>query len=181
MVPNPRPQLAANLADRPESPCQQDSLHSDDSVLEENYQPEFEFSEDEGLMPERPGFTGLFCPSVFKSLLHKAKVSTNVGVVEGSSDQIQGSSNPSKDLFMIPKPEQEFIPCPTLFSEVIQRPWSQPGSLAAPSGHDKNLYCSAPELELLLQLPSVVAPVASIDVFQCSFQRHNGWEGQTFL
>lgn len=65
-------------------------------LQEDDYPEDFEFSEDEGLMPDRPAFTGLFCPSVFKSLLHKAKVVTNIGVVDDLPDQPQGSAAPMR-------------------------------------------------------------------------------------
>lgn len=81
-------------------------------MLEDDYREDLEFSENEGLLPDRPVFTGLFHPSVFKPLLHKAKLTTNIGVVEGSIEQPQGSTNPHDDLFRIPKPDQEFISCP---------------------------------------------------------------------
>lgn len=97
----------------------------------------------------------------FKSLLHKAKVTTNIVVSDDQSIQ-QGASHPHDELFTVPKTEQEFIPCPQLFMEVVQRPWVQPSSLLAPNGHDKKLYCSAPNFQGLLHLPSVDAPVASL-------------------
>lgn len=63
---------------------------------------------------------------------------------------------------MIPKPDQDFVPCPDLFSQVIQRPWECPGSLSGPTSHDKQMYCSAPELDAMLQLPAVDDPVATL-------------------
>lgn len=45
---------------------------------------------------------------------------------------------------------------------MVQCPWGVPSSLAAPNGLDKKLYCSAPNLQELLQLPSVDAPVAHL-------------------
>lgn len=51
---------------------------------------------------------------------------------------------------------------PQLFSELVQQPWELPGSLAAPNSLDKKLYCSVPNLQELLQLPSVDAPVAHL-------------------
>lgn len=43
--------------------------------------PEYiEFSDDEGILPDLPSFTGLFKPSLFKALLHKARQTTNLGV-----------------------------------------------------------------------------------------------------
>lgn len=64
--------------------------------------------------------------------------------------------------YKVPKVEQEFIPCLQLYTEIIQWPWSQPGSLATMSGLDKWLFCSAPKLQDLLTLSSVDALIAAL-------------------
>lgn len=69
---------------------------------------------------------------------------------------------PHDALFKPAKPEKDFIPCPQLFSNVIQTPWNQPASLTTPSTQDKNLYCSDTALEDLLALPSVDQSVAAL-------------------
>lgn len=127
-----RPQVPIHASNAPDSP-EHDSSHSEGSILEEDYHGDLEFSEDKGMVADKVAFAGLFCPSVFKSLLHKGKLTTNMGVEGISSTQDLDSSNPHNGLFRVPKPEQDFIPCPALFSEVIQRPWNQPGSLAGPN------------------------------------------------
>lgn len=164
-------QLPASLDPGPGSPSQQDSTHSTDFLWGDDDLGDPEFSEDEGLLPDKPAFTGLFRPSIFKSLLHKAKVSTNMGVSEAPVVQSQGAHHPHDDLLVVPSTEQEFIPCPKLFAEVIQKQWSQPGSLAAPSGHNKKLYCTALDLDGILQLPSIDAPVANL-VSSAVFSNH---------
>lgn len=68
---------------------------------------------------------------------------------------------PHNPLFQVAKPDKDVIPCPPLFSEVVQSEWGQPGSLTARNGLDKKLYYSAPELEDLLTSPMVDAPVAA--------------------
>lgn len=117
----------------PDDSSQQDSVHSEDSLLDDEDRRDMEFSDDEGMLPDRLAFTGLFHPSLFKSLLHKAKVTTHLAALEGQPDQ-QEASHLHDELFTIPKVEQEFIPCLQLFTEVVQRPWNQPGSLVAPNG-----------------------------------------------
>lgn len=72
------------------------------------------------------------------------------------------SSLPSEGLFNVQPSSHDFVPCPQLFTEVIQRPWILPGSLPAPTSLDKRLYCSAPNLQDMLQLPSVDTPVAQL-------------------
>lgn len=123
---------------------------------------DLEFSEDEGLAPEKPVFTGLFQLAVFKSLLHKAKVTTQFGLITNPSDCTKPVAAPHDTLFQVSKPEKDVIPCPLLFADVVQGALSQPGSLTAPSDLDKQLYCAASELEDILALPSVDALVASL-------------------
>lgn len=156
--PPSQPPVASTSARYPDYDCYQDSIHSDDSNWDDEDRRESEFSEDEGLLPDRPR---LFRPALFKSLLHKAKASTNLA---DPPDQQAASASalPSDGLFNVQATAQDFIPCPQLFSEVIQRPWALPSSLPAPNGLDKKLYCSAPNLQEMLQLPSVDAPVAQL-------------------
>lgn len=71
--------------------------------------------EDEGLLPDKPVFTGLFRSSIFKSLLHKAKVTTQFGVTPSTSVSDKPSTAPHDALFQVSKPEKEVIPCPSLF------------------------------------------------------------------
>lgn len=159
---HPQPQLPGCLASRPDSHSHRDSVSTGDSVQGEDDPEDMEFSEDEGLLPDKLAFNGLFRPSLFKSLLHKAKVTTNIGVSGPSPAQAQGAAGLHDVLFKSSTLDKDFIPCPQLFVEVVQTPWSQPGSLTTPSGHDEKFYCLAPELEDLLALPSVDAPVASL-------------------
>lgn len=79
-----------------------------------------EFSEDEDVLPDKPTFTGLFSPSLFKALLHKAIATTQLASSKTSSDQVEGT-NPQGALSAVPKADQQFIPCPQLFTETVQR------------------------------------------------------------
>lgn len=121
-----------------------------------------EFSDDEGLPPEKPAFTNLFCPSIFKSLLHKAKIATKFGIAGVPADTADQSSDPHDTLFQVSKPDHDVIPCPPLFADVVKSAFGQPGSLTAPSGLDKCLYAAASELEEVLAMPSVDPPVATL-------------------
>lgn len=49
-----------------------------DSDPGEECPEDIELSEDDELPPDNPAFTGLFRPSMFKSLLHKARLTTNL-------------------------------------------------------------------------------------------------------
>lgn len=153
-----RPARLATEAVRAHTVCSS----SEDSDRADEGPEDLEFSEDEGLPPEKPAFTGLFRPSVFKSLLHKAKITTQFGLITNPSEGAKATPAPHDALFRLSKPENEAIPCPPLFADVVQSAFTQPGSLTAPSGLDKRLYCAASELEDILALPSVDAPVASL-------------------
>ncbi|XP_034296175.1 lamina-associated polypeptide 2, isoforms alpha/zeta-like [Pantherophis guttatus] len=144
---------------RSKSPSRLAHISSEDSEQEEELPEELEFSEDEGLAPDTPAFSGLFRPSLFKSLLHKARQITNMGAPPAEPS---AASAPHEALFSSSKPGRDFIPCPQLFSDVLQSPWSQPGSLMGPTSLDKKLYCGAPELDSLLALPVVDPPIASL-------------------
>lgn len=141
------------------SSAPQASVSSDESEMGEELPEEMEFSEDENFVPDQPVFTGLFRPSVFRSLLHKAKLITKFGLTPSETSRTTSLHDP---LFQVSKPDKDTIPCPPLFSEVVKSGWAQPGALTAPSALDKKLYCSAPELEDILALPSVDAPVAAL-------------------
>lgn len=47
-------------------------------------QHDIDLSDDEGLMPDQPAFVGLFRPQLFRSLLHKAKITTRQGTVQAN-------------------------------------------------------------------------------------------------
>lgn len=70
--------VQGRLPDRPTTSTHHEYVSSEESDNGEEYPEEMEFSEDKGLLPEQLAFTGLFRSSVFKSLLHKAKVTNLV-------------------------------------------------------------------------------------------------------
>lgn len=131
------------------------------SVRDEEFMDDFEMSEDEESSQEGPAFPGLFKPSLFKSLLRKAKIATNMDT-ELTQTSVSQAPGPADKLFNLPKPKCDFVPCPDLFSQVIQKPWEQPTSLSGPNALDRTLYSVAPHLDALLQLPTVDEPVASL-------------------
>lgn len=126
------------------------SLGSENSFWGEEDQLEQDLSEAEGLTPDKPAFTGLFKPSLFKSLLFKAKTTIHMVFRATSEQAAMDLQDPSEGFFDEPAPAEEIIPSPKLFVDVIQHQWSQPSSLAAPRGSDKSLYTVDPFLEELL-------------------------------
>lgn len=160
-LPAPPPTLAPPPA-KVQTSFRKDTISSAESEQEEEFPEDVELSEDDDLPPDAPAFSGLFRPSMFKSLLHKAHLATNFEKVASSSTEPQATAGPHDSLFRLSKPDRDFIPCPQLFTEVIRSPWAQSGSLTAPSNQDKKLFCAAPELEDLLALPAIDGPVASL-------------------
>lgn len=77
-------------------------------------------SEDEGMAPEPPAFTGLFCPALFKTLLYKAKTTAHIGTDPAMSDSALGLSDPKDLLFSEPATGNMEIPSSKLFLDVVQ-------------------------------------------------------------
>lgn len=83
-------------------------------------------SDDEDLSPDQPTFIGLFKPQVFRSLLHKAKLTTGLGLPAPKSSPLGDIAGPSSSLFEEPTHEAEEIPGLKLFRDVVTRQWSAP-------------------------------------------------------
>lgn len=110
--------------------------------------------------PEVPTPRGLFRPSLFKSLF-KARTTANTGS-KGTPVEPSLGLDSTECLFSEPVLEQEVIPSPKLFLDVIQRLWSQPAEVTPPSNNDKRLFGPGPDLEGLLQMPTMDPPVAAL-------------------
>lgn len=80
-----------------------------------------EFSEDEGLTPDQPVFTGLFHPTLFKSLLFKARNSTHLGMDHSGPEAPVASTDITEPLFSEQTMKAEVIPLPQMFIDVVQR------------------------------------------------------------
>ncbi|XP_058041200.1 uncharacterized protein LOC131199441 [Ahaetulla prasina] len=138
------------------------SHHSEDSFLGEEDIAEYNLSEDEESAPDKPAPTGLFRHELFYTLLHKAKVTANMGVALRQSEGASDPSDPNKFLFTEPVSEQRVIPSPKLFLDTIQRQWGHPGAIPTPSGSDKKMYMTDQDLEDLLKVPTVDTPIATL-------------------
>lgn len=121
-----------------------------------------DLSDDEDLPPDQPSFVGLFKPQLFRSLLHKAKLTSRLGSSSQASPSGVANSATSVPLFEEPVVETEEIPGPKLFREVLKKQWSNPASGPNPNQLDRRLYNLAPELANLLQIPLVDPPVAAL-------------------
>ncbi|XP_058018158.1 mucin-5AC-like [Ahaetulla prasina] len=77
------------------------SLGDEGDLRDEN------LSEDEDLVPDQPSFVGLFNPQLFRSLLHKAKVTTRLGVARPAPIPTSETTDPPMDLFSVPWSSQK--------------------------------------------------------------------------
>lgn len=58
--------------------------------------------------------------------------------------------------------EQEVVPSPKLFVDVLQSQWNQPGATSVSSSMDQKMYTVEQELEDLFKLPTFDVPMASL-------------------
>lgn len=80
----------------------------------------YNFSGDEEVSLYRPCFTGLFPHEMFKTLLHKAKIVANMGVMLGTTEGPSTSCDSNIMLFTKAVTEQQAIPSLKLFIDTIQ-------------------------------------------------------------
>ncbi|XP_013917285.1 PREDICTED: uncharacterized protein LOC106545294 [Thamnophis sirtalis] len=134
---------------------------AESALVEEGEHLDREFSDDEGLPRDQPTAPGLFRHALFKSLLYKAKTTTHMGEAASRESTAVGL-DATERLFAEQVALQDVIPCPKLFLDLIQKQWDQPTAANPPRAGDRKLYTSTPELEGLLQFPTVDAPIAAL-------------------
>ncbi|XP_070807546.1 uncharacterized protein [Pituophis catenifer annectens] len=144
---------------RPLSPAP--SMHSQESLLDDEEPQGSMQSEDKGGTTDTLGFTGLFNPALFKTLLHRAKATARIED-SSASDPASGLSDPNSLVFSEPTTDNEEIPSPKLFLDVIQQQWDQPGRYPGQSMTDKQFYNVAPNLTAALEMPTIDKPVAAL-------------------
>lgn len=143
----------------PDSPI---STGSQVSSLAEAELHEFDLSEDEGLPPDQPAFTGLFPQALFKSLLFKAVNTAGLRPPFPAQMPTPAAHGALDPLFAEPPKAVDSIPTPPLFLDVIRKQWISPGAAPTPSTMDKKNFNVASELASLLQVPSVDSPIAAL-------------------
>ncbi|XP_013923459.1 PREDICTED: dnaJ homolog subfamily C member 13 [Thamnophis sirtalis] len=160
--PDPQPVQGDSSILQTDPPSPLPSVYSEESALvEEGEVIDREFSDDEGLPLDQPTAPGLFRHSLFKSLLYKAKTTTHMGEA-ASKDSTAVGLDATERLFTEQVALQDVIPSPKLFLDLIQKQWDQLTAVNPPSNGDRKVYTSTPELEALLQFPTVDAPIAAL-------------------
>lgn len=117
MTPHRQAQLPADLISLQAQCSPSPSSGCDESFLGDESQRELDLCEDEGLVPDPPAFTGLFPPTLFKSLLHKARATAQLGAGTTPPETSLGPLDPDTGLFSVPVAKQKEIPTPKSSSE----------------------------------------------------------------
>ncbi|XP_034262888.1 uncharacterized protein LOC117658879 [Pantherophis guttatus] len=138
------------------------SMFSQESLSDDEEHQGSMLSEDKGGTTDTLGFTGLFRPALFKTLLHRAKATARIGGDPSVSDPASGLSDPNSLVFSEPTTDNEEIPSPKLFLDAVQRQWAQPGAYPGPNVTDKRFYNVAPTLAAALEIPTIDEPVAAL-------------------
>ncbi|XP_060543266.1 uncharacterized protein LOC132710656 [Pantherophis guttatus] len=138
------------------------SHYSHPSAFIDEGDPDSDLSEDENLPPDQPAFTGLFPQALFKSLLFKAVNTARLSSPNADPVPPQSSSGALDLMFAEPARPITSVPTPPLFLDVVKRQWESPASAPLPSSNDKRNFQVSSDLETLLQIPSVDAPVAAL-------------------
>ncbi|XP_039219686.1 uncharacterized protein LOC120317288 [Crotalus tigris] len=118
-------------------------------------------SEEEEPTPEQVTSSGLFDPSVFRSLLIKAidTVKLTSAQEEAPSSSANQEANP---LFAEKVKEDPQIPCPLVFKTTVEKQWASLATTPSQSSLDKRLYNVSSSFSSLLEVPSVDAPLTSL-------------------
>uniref|UniRef100_A0A2D4HBF7 Uncharacterized protein n=1 Tax=Micrurus lemniscatus lemniscatus TaxID=129467 RepID=A0A2D4HBF7_MICLE len=96
------------------------SIHDSDQVLSEVDALERGMSDDEGIKPDQPVFTGLFHPQLFKSLLFKAKTTARLDIPSPFVQQSVVQEESEDLIFSQPMTEEDVIPVRQMFSDPVQ-------------------------------------------------------------
>lgn len=138
------------------------SISSRTSSQAEEDPPDFDLSEDEGLPLDQPTFMGLFLQALFKSLLHKAVTTAQLGSPSPPSAPLTAAQGTLNPLFAEPSRPMDYILTPPLFLNIIRKQWSSPGSASAPTATDCRNFNMAQDLAAILQIPTMDEPVATL-------------------
>ncbi|XP_070605563.1 lamina-associated polypeptide 2-like isoform X2 [Erythrolamprus reginae] len=148
------------LLQSPHSPAS--SRYSQKTLWGNEEEKELRVSEEKAGAPERPAFTGLFNPDLFKTLLSKAKATTGIGADPAVSDPSLDLSDPKSLVSSEPASEKEEIPTPKLFLDFVQQQWIQSEEDPLPSMKEKRFYNVDPNLRAALEIPTIDGPVVSL-------------------
>ncbi|XP_070591654.1 uncharacterized protein [Erythrolamprus reginae] len=145
----------------PPPPTGLDSMADDHSNFEQDSDHGMDLSDDEFTLPEQPAMAGLFKPSLFRVLLHKAKQALDVpGAVAPveSGDGRRTSATLCKEAVK----ESDKVPALEIFLQNVKRPWQHPAAAQGPSNLERRFYTFDDAMENLLLFPPVDKPVATL-------------------
>ncbi|XP_039183930.1 uncharacterized protein LOC120301160 [Crotalus tigris] len=118
-------------------------------------------SEDEEEAPEQAQTSGLFDPSLFRTLLLKACTTANLS--SSQDDKPSTSTNQeSNPLFAEQVVEKKQIPCPHVFRATVEKQWSSLATFPAPNSTERKLFNVSSSFASLLEVPSMDTPLTSL-------------------
>ncbi|XP_070807548.1 uncharacterized protein [Pituophis catenifer annectens] len=158
----PAPNNPRDVAAPPRALSPAPSMFSQESLSDDEEPQGSMLSGDKGGTMDSLGYTGLFRPALFKTLLHRAKATAQIGGDPSASDPASGLSDPNSLVFSERTTDNEEIPTPKLFRDAVYRQWAQPGAYPGPSVNDKRFYNVAPNLAAALEMPTIDEPVAAL-------------------
>ncbi|XP_060541090.1 uncharacterized protein LOC132709972 [Pantherophis guttatus] len=158
----PAPNHPRDVAAPPRALSPAPSMFSQESLSDDEEPQGSMLSGDKGGTMDSLGYTGLFRPALFKTLLHRAKATAQIGGDPSASDPASGLSDPNSLVFSERTTDNEEIPTPKLFRDAVYRQWAQPGAYPGPSVNDKRFYNVAPNLAAALEMPTIDEPVAAL-------------------
>ncbi|XP_070607231.1 uncharacterized protein [Erythrolamprus reginae] len=132
---------------------------SEDPDFGEDSDKEYEFSEDENT-PEQQPVAGLFKPTLFRTLLFKAKQVMDLQGAAKTPEAETGKTSAS--LLREPQPESDHIPASHIFVEGVKKPWQHPAAAQGPSNLERKFYTFDEEVEKLLEFPPIDQPVVTL-------------------
>lgn len=118
-------------------------------------------SEDEEAAPEQASSSGLFDPSLFRSLLLKAVATVNLTLVQEEKPSTS-TSQESNPLFAEKVVEDTQVPCPQVFRASVEKQWNALATPPSPNSSEKKLFNVSPSFASLLEVPSVDIPLTSL-------------------
>ncbi|XP_013927219.1 PREDICTED: uncharacterized protein LOC106553274 [Thamnophis sirtalis] len=111
--------------------------------------------------PSKPTFSGLFQPSLFKSLLFKAKVLGKFGG-KPSESLVQPQAISSETIFADQAIEADMVPTPKTFLDLVKPQWEFPTSGPIPTSNDKTFFNVDKDMAQVLLQPTINAPVTAL-------------------
>ncbi|XP_013910711.1 PREDICTED: bystin isoform X2 [Thamnophis sirtalis] len=138
------------------------SLASEESLTGDKAQRDLDLSDDKALVSDPPAFKAVFPPALFKTLLHKARTTTKLGVGTTTIVGTMGHKDLDEGVISESLEEKEEIPAPQLFLNVVKKQWAHLGAFPNPGENERRFYNMEQGFSQTLQLPSIDTPLVAL-------------------